>query len=73
MGMGVDCSYLLGPKSHVCKVAGSLGKGTRYPAFNVTHLAMTGLDSEARNRLFSRLSMGHTGPHRAMLEAYLCA
>lgn len=59
MGMGANCSYVLGPRSHTCKVAGSLGKGTRCLAFAVTHLAMTGPDSEERNRLFSRFAMGH--------------
>lgn len=68
----MNCSYLSGPRSHICKVAGSLGKGTEYPAFTVTRLAMTGLDSEARDRLFSRFSMGHTGLPRAMLRACLC-
>lgn len=59
MGMGANCSYLLGPRSHICKVAGSLGKGTRHLAFAVTHLAVTGPDTEERNRLLSRFAMGH--------------
>lgn len=59
MGMGANCSHLLGPRSHTCKVAGSLGKGTRCLAFADTHRAMTGPDSEERNRLFSRFVMGH--------------
>lgn len=47
--------------SKVTHLQGSwlLGKGTRYLAFAVTHLAMTGPDSEERNRLFSRFAMGH--------------
>lgn len=59
MGMGANRSYLFGPRSHTCKVAGSLGEGTRCLVFAVTHLAMTGPDSEERNRLFSRFAMGH--------------
>lgn len=72
-GKGGDCSYLLGPRSHICKAAGSLGKGRRHYTFTVPRLTMAGPDTEARNRLMSRYAMGHTGLHRAMLEARLYA
>jgi hypothetical protein len=44
-GDGCDCSHWLGLRSHLCKVASSLGKGTGYLAFTGTHVAMIGPDS----------------------------